>query len=426
MDIVAEQFPATGASPMRESSSSGSWITKQFWQQLISSRWPERNRGSGGIWKATRWVALLVGFAGAALAEGTHTITIDGNFSDWTNVPSHYDPVGTDVHNGIPNTHDTDGKTATYIPVYVNHPDVDLLEYKFTHDSSNLYAYFRATGVIGNTISNATQHGRYYVIVTIDVDNHTDTGYSLCEGGYYPTSDGYDMNMEFEFYDGHPNKGNYLNHGATNQTQLDAAFQDQMNGIVRVLPGAYDFYPEWVWFDSPSGPNSGTNNLPPPEDYASIRFVKDKGPSYQGIIRLALSPDGHQAEMVAPFRGFMRDASQPHVSARPIISLGKTINVSFSLEASGELAPGGQWASNTAEPIVGYYLGFPEPRLKIAPSVPNGNVVVTWFSGAIGMKLLRTPSLTNPDWQLVSGSDTTNQMTLAIGTGNAFFRLVEP
>src|SRR5208283_1987293 len=116
--------------------------------------------------------------------------------------------------------------TPDYIPPYVNAPDVDLLEYKFTHDSSNLYAYFRAAGVIGNTISNATQQGRYYVIVTIDVDDNTNTGYNLCEGGYYPTSSGYDMNMEFEFYAGRPNKGNYLNHGATNQAQLDAAFGD--------------------------------------------------------------------------------------------------------------------------------------------------------------------------------------------------------
>ena len=128
--------------------------------------------------------ALFAMITSSVRAEDIHRITIDGDFSDWATVPSYYDPAGTNVHNGIPNTHDTDGATATYIPSYVNHPDVDLLEYKFTHDSSNLYAYFRAAGVIGNTISNATQHGRYYVIVTIDVDNNTNTGYGLHEGGY--------------------------------------------------------------------------------------------------------------------------------------------------------------------------------------------------------------------------------------------------
>ncbi len=379
--------------------------------------------GWSGWLRRIAGICILLMAVARGSGEDVHHITIDGDFSDWASVPSYYDPAGTNVHNGIPNTHDTDGSTPDYIPVYVNHPDVDLLEYKFTHDISNLYAYFRAAGVIGNTISNATQHGRYYVIVTIDVDSDTNTGYGLHEGGYFPTSYGYDMNMEFEFYDGHPNKGNYLNHGATNLAQLNAAFQDQMNGIVRVLPGTYDFYSEWVWFDGPSGPNSGTNNLPPPDDYASIRFVKDKGPSYGGIIRIARSPDGHQAEMVAPFRGFMRDATQPHSAARPIVSLGKRINISFSLEASGELAPGGQWASNTAEPIRGYYPSPPTLQIALA----GGNeLLLSWNAGAVGMQLQRTLSLANPDWQVVPGSETTNRVTWPVGTNSTFFRLAQP
>jgi len=34
-------------------------------------------------------------------------------------------------------------------------------------------------------------------------------------------------------------------------------------------------------------------------------WVEDKGPVYQGIVRVAVSPDGHEAEISAPFRGFM-------------------------------------------------------------------------------------------------------------------------
>ena len=155
--------------------------------------------------------------------------------------------------------------------------------------------------------------------------------------------------------------------------------------------------------------------------------MTDKGPSYQGIIRIALSPDGHQAEMVAPFRGFMRNASQPHSSAPQIVGLGKTLNISFSLEASSELAPGGQWGSNTAEPIRGYYLSpYPDPQLQIARSIQNGNVSLSWASGATGMKLKRSFTLTNPDWLLVAGSEITNQITWPIGATNTFFRLVEP
>jgi len=362
---------------------------------------------------ASCWLALAP--AGAA---PTHRIVIDGEFSDWAAVPAHLDPAGGPgvLHDGVPDTHDTDHSAPGDIPAYVHHPDIDLLEFKFTHDTSNLYAYFRATGVIGRT--DPTK-GRYYVIVTLDVDHSAATGYGLHEGGYYPTSYGYDMNMEVEYYTNAFNTGHYLNHGATNQAQLNAAMRDQTNGIVRVLPGTYDFYTQWVWFDSPT---AGTYRLPPPDDSASITFVADKGPVYQGIIRIALSPDGHQAEMVAPFRGFMRDPA-----GNPIMALGKTINVSFSLEASGELAPDRKWASDTGDPIVGYYLSpFPEPQLRIAPAAQPGQVLVSWAREATGLRLERTPNLANPDWQFVAGSDLTNQMILPVGPGSAFFRLKEP
>jgi len=96
------------------------------------------------------------------------------------------------------------------------------------------------------------------------------------------------------------------------------------------------------------------------------------------------------------------------------------------LEASGELAPGGTWASDTGDPIVGYYLSpYPEPMLQIARPVANSSVVLSWVSGAIGMQLQRTSSLAT-DWLPVMGSTATNQITLATGQGHSFFRLVEP
>lgn len=381
----------------------------------LPNHFTQSNRGS--LLCAASLLALVLTGRG----EPRRSITIDGNFSDWTNVPSYFDPVGGPgvLHNGIPDTHDTDHSGPNEIPVYKNHPDIDLVEYKFTHDSSNLYAYFRATGQIGRTITNATQHGRYYVIVTIDVDTNAATGYGLHEGGYYPTSYGYDMNMEVEYYDNVFNTGHYLNHGATNQAQLNAAIQDQTNGIVRVLPGTYDYYSQWVWFDST---NAGTYRLPAPDNYASITFVADKGPVYQGIIYIARSADRHEAEMVAPFRGFMRAPG-----GSPIVALGKRMNVSISLEASGELAPSLSWASDTGNPILNYYLSpYPEPNLQIKPAASTGNMELNWGSGAKGMKLQRTPNLLNPDWQFVAGAEATNRVFLAMGSTNGFFRLVEP
>ena len=46
----------------------------------------------------------------------------------------------------------------------------------------------------------------------------------------------------------------------------------------------------------------------------------------------------------------------------PLVRLGSKINISMSLEASGELAKGGQWASNTGAPIRGYVLERPNKR----------------------------------------------------------------
>ncbi len=378
--------------------------------------------GPGGRFrKSAASLAMLAATSTLIGAAPIRSITIDGNFADWSSVPSHFDPVAGPgvLHDGIPDTHDTNHSNSNDVPAYVNHPDIDLVEFKFAHDASNLYAYFRATGVIGRTANTSTQRGRYYVIVTLDVDNNDDTGYPLHEGGYYPTSTGYDMNMEVEYYTNTFNTGHYLNHGARNQAELNAAIRDQTNGIVRVLPGSYDYYSQWVWFESPS---AGNHRLPPPDSDASITFVADRGPVYQGNIRIARSPDGHEAEIIAPFRGFMRDPA-----GQPIMALGKTIDLSFSLEASGELAPGNSWASDTGDPIVGYYLSpYTEPELQIAPSTQDGQVVLSWAGGAEGMVLKQSSSLTNPNWQPVSGSDTTNRVFLPIGSGNAFFRLEEP
>jgi hypothetical protein len=296
---------------------------------------------------------ILLGFVGMAglsrppTAELPQAITIDGKFDDWAGVPAYKDPPH--------NEHDTDHKGRDDKPRHVDHADVDILEYKFTHDAENLYAYFKARGIIGRTqkAGPGKEAGRYYAIVTIDVDNDEKTGYWLHEGGFYPTSGGYDVNAEIEWYDGHINTGHYINHACRNQKELDQAFRDQSSGqyqkgvagpykagFVRLGPGTYDYYTEWVYH---------ANN--------TLTFVRDKGPQTLGIIEGALSPDGHELEMKMPLKGFLVDPQ-----GQPILRLGRTINVSMSLEASGELAKDGQWASNTAAPIRGYKLEPPRRK----------------------------------------------------------------
>ena len=121
---------------------------------------------------------------GGPLSSGPVPIRIDGRFDDWAAIKSYTDPAG--------DTHDTDHKQRDDRPAHVEHPDVDLLEYKVAHDGEHLYFYFRSRGVIGRTQRAAPgrEAGRYYVVVTIDVDRNDETGYWIHEGGYYPTSPG--------------------------------------------------------------------------------------------------------------------------------------------------------------------------------------------------------------------------------------------
>lgn len=262
---------------------------------------------------------------------GQPKITIDGSFDDWANVPVAVKDSADDVHH-------TDGYPDGAVPGYRKYDDVDLLEVKFINDAENLYGYISATGQIGRTSSDTLGHakkGRYYFIFTIDVDNNDTTGYRLKEGGYYPDSKGYDVNMEVEFYNGGFNTGHYINHEFLTENQMQTqGIQDLADGVIRLAPGTYDYYTQWVTFED-----------------SSYVLVSDKGPVYQGIITIAVSPDGHEAEMKAPMWGFLKTPE-----GEPIIDFGNILDVSASLEASGELADGGNgsssnWGSDTAEPF---------------------------------------------------------------------------
>ena len=290
-------------------------------------------------------VTLVLLLAGIVYAQ--NAIQIDGQFTDWENLPV----LMTDPANDV---HDTESRLNGFpAPEPVNYSDVDILEVKFTHDAENLYAYVKATGIVGRTSSEVDGYkaGRYYYIITIDVDNNDVTGYPLEEGGYWPNSIGYDMNMEIEFYNGTFNTGHYLHHGYMSEQELPAGLADLENHIIRLAPANYDDYLQWVLF-----PDS------------SYVLVSDKGPVYQGIITVAVSEDGHETEMMAPMWGFFNDEN-----GDPIIALGDTLDISFSLEGSGELSESAQalgynglkslWGSDTADPIVGYVLTNPETRV---------------------------------------------------------------
>lgn len=339
---------------------------------------PGRRFARPGWFAVSAILAAMHSATPTAFAEPITPITIDGNFNDWASVPSYTDATIGEFHTGtnIPDVHTTDPWDPMIgdIPAPTDHPDVDIREFKFTHDENNLYAYFRATGVIGRTQNRppgtTVSQGRYYVIVTIDVDNDDTTGYWLHEGGYAPTSNGYDMNFELEFFDGSWNTGHYLSHDATSQEGEDQDIDDLTSGewngnyqsgpytpgFVQPAEGNYAEYTQWVYHDNDT-----------------LTLVRDRGPVVPGIISMSLSPDGHEIEIRAPFKGFLNNAL-----GDPNMALGKTIDISFSLEASGDLAPGQEWASDTGDTIVGYYLGSPVPE-------PTSLAMIVWGVTLIGL-----------------------------------------
>ncbi len=65
------------------------------------------------------------------------------------------------------------------------------------------------------------------------------------------------------------------------------------------------------------------------------------------------------------------------------------------------------------------------PGFSAARPVPGG-LSMQWNNAAKGFKLQRTDNLASPNWQDVPGSQTVNTLTLPLGNGTEFFRLLKP
>ena len=113
-------------------------------------------------------ILILIWLLTPALLFSQNTITIDGIFDDWQEIPVSVADPANDVH-------DTDWfSDGLPEPVPREYSDIDILQVKFTNDAENLYGYIKATGQIGRTSSDTLGHakkGRYYFIFTIDVDD---------------------------------------------------------------------------------------------------------------------------------------------------------------------------------------------------------------------------------------------------------------
>ncbi|QDU80167.1 hypothetical protein Pla110_18910 [Polystyrenella longa] len=288
---------------------------------------------------------LFLSFLTVLIAAERSTIVMDGRFDDWKNIKGYTDPANDPI--------DTDGDKRNYKGTRLKHVDVDVLEYKVAHDADNLYIYVKSQGVIGRTKKGPEKGdkkeraGRYYITVAIDVDQNNRTGYWLHEGGTYPTSGGYDMNVEIEWYNGEFNTGMYMNKCCEDKEELKQNFLSLSRGKYEegndgpypagyhtIKKGKYEFYPEWVYHED-----------------GTLTFVVDRGPIVHGILTGNLSDDGHELEMKVPYIGFLKNQH-----GEPIAAPGKIFDIGISLQASGELAGDGEWAGDGTLPIEGYKL----------------------------------------------------------------------
>jgi len=88
---------------------------------------------------------------------------------------------GTVMHHGVPDCHDTLARAADGQPQHVYNEHVDILEVRVVHDEDSMYTYIRTKGDIARTAvanaSDGTEEGRFYIIVTVDVDGNETTGF---------------------------------------------------------------------------------------------------------------------------------------------------------------------------------------------------------------------------------------------------------
>ena len=308
-------------------------------------------------------------------------IIIDGNFDDWTNVKSYTDPQdnidGTVYQTSpwfpsiqIPDCHQTNEGAANYTPEHVYNPNIDIVEFKIAHDDTSLYIYYRVAdeGVIGKTSVGPNEFdstnpsspsaGRYYLITTVNMDMDATTGYWLHGGGYYPTAPGFDGNFELEFYNGTFNQDYYLDHAASNDTEVNYLIQVNKQNTFIFAPGLYSYYTQYIYWTGNPTPSEvkrcldGPYELSFPYEKNYICFTRDMAPGpFNGILTYGRSVKGNELEIRAPFQGFLLNNNTGLFT----LQLGMTINISLSLETSSEYSLPQDWASDTA-PTIQYTL----------------------------------------------------------------------
>jgi len=253
-------------------------------------------------------------------------IKIDGAFDDWRNITGVDDPRG------------------DMVPYLEYLPDVDLLEFKVTNDAEHIYLYARVAGQVGRTHS---ADGRSYFYAYMDVDRNPETGFipSRDDDCYFGVDIGDDCEVQFEFVDSTLRKTFYgfcglggdenilkqvVTLGKSNYGRIDDKGEERAN-----YKGEYIL-------------RGGVTEI-----------TEDLKLGTSDTIRMALSPDGSEVEIVSTLQGFLKDAK-----GKPTVQLGQKIDVAIGMETSGSKVPFEKagWAADNTIAIRGYELRAPEAK----------------------------------------------------------------
>lgn len=252
-------------------------------------------------------------------------ITIDGKFDDWRNVAGVDDPRG------------------DLVPYLEYVPDVDLLEFKAANDDEHIYLYARVAGQVGRSHPDG---GRSYFYAYMDVDQDPGTGFlpTRDDDCYFGVDIGDDCEVQFEFVNNTLRKTFYgfcglggdenvlhrqVTIGKSHYGRLDA------NGVQRT-----NYKSEYIYRNG------------------KTEITEDLKLGTSDTIHLAISPDGHEVEVVSTFTGFLKDPN-----GRPTVQSGQTIDLAVGMECDSKAYPEKRhWAADSTKAIRGYTLRPVAPR----------------------------------------------------------------
>ena len=270
----------------------------------------------------------------AGVASVKPQVTIDGNFSEWRNVPcgAAVDPQAQrDCGRGV-------GDPRGDIPGYLQYnPDTDVLEFKVANDATRLCFYTRVAGRHGNTLK---PDDRYYFYVYIDADRNPGTGYvpTRDDNCYYGVTIGDDCEAQFEFVGGRFVKTFFGFTGVGTEKEA--------------LTGRVKLGPSWYSREDPAGRTRDRYKVEYVKRDGKLQITADFTEGTSDDIVMALSPDGSECEMSVELTGFLHDQS-----GKQIIAPGQSIDLAVGAEAScGPWGNSDEWGADSTAPIYGYYI----------------------------------------------------------------------